>query len=87
MNKILIISIILMLPLFSNAKPVQLTGSVALACQAMLCLSDPAVHTLKECAPALNKYYSIVKKTKLGGIDKVATKDARDAFLSLCPLN
>ena len=87
MNKILIISIIFMLPLLSNAKPYRLTGSVALACQAMLCLSDPAGNTLKECAPALNKYYSIVKKTKLGGIDKVATKIAREAFLKSCSVS
>ena len=51
----------------------------------MLCLGDPAGESLNECAPALNKYYSIVKKTKLGGLDKEIFKriDAAAKFYML----
>ena len=82
----ILIPTLLVTPITSSGEPKRLSGSVALACQAMLCLSDPAGDSLQECVPALKKYYSIVKKTKLGGIDKIATKLARDAFLKSCPI-
>ena len=84
--KRLVFIIMLMLPVVGSSQQNLLTGVSALACQAMICLSDPTGDSLQECAPALKKYFSIVKVTKLGGIDKVATKLARDAFLKTCPV-
>jgi len=81
----ILIPILLATPITSSGEPKRLKGSVALACQAMICLSDPMGDSMQECAPALKKYYSIVKVTKLGGIDKAATKLARDLFLNMCP--
>ena len=84
--KVVVLIIMLILPVIGSSQQNLLTGVSALACQAMVCLSDPMGDSLQECAPSLKKYYSIVKVTKLGGIDKVATKLARDAFLKLCPV-
>ncbi|AVK81272.1 conjugal transfer protein TrbM [Campylobacter fetus subsp. testudinum] len=54
-----------------------LTGDVKLACEALLCLSSP--HRPQECAPALQKYFSIKFKKAW------KTEQARKDFLKLCP--
>jgi hypothetical protein len=56
----------------------ELTGEVKLACEAILCLSSG--ERPSECAPSINHFFSIVKKT----VSK--TTSARQDFLSLCPV-
>lgn len=60
-----------------------LTGMPKLACEAILCLSSglqPA-----QCGASLAQYFSIEIFTK-GSLDWAATIDARQAFLSMCPV-
>lgn len=60
-----------------------LTGTVAKACEAILCLSS----SLRpgECAPSLSHYFGI-EIFKKGSLDWSATVDARRAFLGMCPV-
>lgn len=68
-------------PLMRAALPVdttELTGDEKLACEALLCLSAAAVRP-GECAPSLQRLFSIVKKTA------TRTARARGDFLNMCP--
>lgn len=60
-----------------------LTGTVRLACEAILCLSSSV--RPGECTPSLNHYFGILIYGKYG-IDWPATIAARHAFLSTCPV-
>lgn len=50
----------------------MMTGDPALACQMLVCLSDPIGKDLSECAPALKAYDDMKPKR-------------RPNFLALCP--
>lgn len=75
-------SIVLSLPILfvllaPPARADMLTGTVRLACEAILCLSSGVQPG--ECGPSLDHYFGINLKTW------GATQAARLAFLSLCP--
>lgn len=69
--------------MFFTAAPAQaddlelFTGDVRLACEAILCLSSGT--RPGECAPSINKYYSITARKLSDTIKK------RKSFLNLCP--
>lgn len=62
----------------SPASSQELSGSVKLSCEAILCLSSGVVPG--ECSPALSAYYGIKKKKWSD------TVKARLNFLKLCPI-
>lgn len=66
-----------LLPLMSHADENILTGDVALACEATLCLSSGT--RPGECAPSLSRYFNINEKHWSD------TVKARRNFLELCP--
>jgi hypothetical protein len=81
MKKVLLFLICTILPTFSVQNIYAydlLTGIQRLACEALLCLAATATQPA-ECAPSLDKYFSIVKT------DPRDTFKARRDFLSLCP--
>lgn len=57
-----------------------LSGNEKLACEALLCLSASADERPGECAPSLEKYFSINFPK-----DPVKTARERANFLELCP--
>lgn len=56
-----------------------LTGDTRLSCEALLCLRSPTKPG--ECAPGLNRYYSIFFP-----LDPAKTIRERMKFLDLCPV-
>lgn len=67
--------------MFFSAAPAQadelFTGDVRLACEAILCLSSGSRPS--ECAPSIQKYFSITARKLSNTIKK------RKSFLNLCP--
>ncbi|NYT79231.1 conjugal transfer protein TrbM [Alcaligenaceae bacterium] len=59
-----------------------LTGTVRLACEAILCLSSGV--RPGQCSASLNRYFDI-RKYRKGALDWSATVNARRAFLGMCP--
>lgn len=59
------------------------TGEKKAACEAIMCLSTGSPP--HECDDSLKKYYKIVVKNSLGGINPRETLKARKNFLKICP--
>ncbi|MCU6278886.1 TrbM/KikA/MpfK family conjugal transfer protein [Enterobacter quasiroggenkampii] len=62
-----------------SASAEELSSGQAIACEALLCLSSSVGGDLSECAPSLEKYYSINEKKFSDTIKE------RKSFLKLCP--